>query len=173
MPLLNFFGRAGLLKNLDATVRVNLSTNTSLGLKYQFLGNKKSQFAASLICEAGLSFPFFFGNFFTNYSIGSIISYYPNEKLNITLAPRFLHAENANSYYKSRISSGELVSDVLYNIDRHFIINYAISYGGKYNFGLDITHFIQNEAFYSRNVDNPQFYLSLFFSIELGNKLLP
>jgi hypothetical protein len=169
-PNANIFTRVGLANKLDFTFRANLSSVVSTGLKYQILGNNNSRFGLSLIGEFGSSLPIHSWKY--HYIFGTIFSYYPTNKWAFTISTRFWHNQTTTEFNQYSGESDSLfVSGYEYEyfIIRHLIFNYNISYGDKYKFGLDITHFPLNYPFFKYSAFDLKVFVSLFFRMKLGD----
>lgn len=80
----------GVTNRLDLGAKVDISSFGVFQMKYQILGNQKSQFAASVGAEAGLMLlPLLAGGVFYYASVPVFLSYHPKENLSFHLMPLY------------------------------------------------------------------------------------
>ncbi|MBK8722741.1 MAG: hypothetical protein IPL95_10870 [Saprospiraceae bacterium] len=86
-PNIEVSGRYGIIDELDINLKVNTNFNVSLGAKYQFLGNKSSEFALATgidIATFGL-----IGGLW-NVQIPVYGSYHPKNNISVYVSPRYV-----------------------------------------------------------------------------------
>ena len=87
-PNIEVSGRYGIIDELDINLKVNTNFNVSLGAKYQFLGNKSSEFALATgidIATFGL-----IGGLW-NVQIPVYGSYHPKNNISVYVSPRYVY----------------------------------------------------------------------------------
>lgn len=87
-PNIEISGRYGVLENLDISMKVNTNINLSVGGKYQFIGDKSSEYALA----AGLDIATFglLGGLW-NLQIPVYGSYHPKNNISLYVSPRYVY----------------------------------------------------------------------------------
>jgi len=146
-PNIELAGRYGAFEKLDVTMRLNTYLNAGVGVKYQIVGNRLSDFALGLGAEIGT-----FGLSYSlwNTQIPLFASFHPNEKFAFYISPRYIFqfsslgdvkgwnylGGNIGFLFGSRHKFG--IDAGFYSVDAHGVSKVSLSsfgVGGKFVFG--------------------------------------
>lgn len=140
LPVIEMQALAGVLNNFDVNSGINTAGFISVDFKYQFIGDRKSFFAASIGAGAAFSIlELLFALEEYNLTLPLYLSVHPNEKLSIYTAAGYTYAQY-DKFTENFVNKNK-DQKVVKNI---YGFSYGLSYGEKNKFLLEISHFDQN-----------------------------
>lgn len=141
VPMLEFGAKYGISENFDLALKFNTAGFVMGQIKYQFLGNKSSLFAAGIGADFG-SFPVWalFSVMDSYISVSLYLSIHPTEDICLYVTPRYSYSSIIffNADGDSLVSPAEPLS--------YFAFSYGMVIGKKNKLKIEITH-SQNNGF--------------------------
>lgn len=133
IPIFEGSMKYGLFENFDISCKFSTASFASAQAKLQFLGNKKSLFAASIGADAG----FIIVSEEIGYwqtSIPLYLSIHPTDKFAIYVTPRYCRSNR----YKSVTTEGPgYINDGYW---KYIDLSYGLIFGKEKRFMIEITH---------------------------------
>lgn len=139
----------GLTDKMDIGINIDQTTFIAPSIKYQFLGNNSSKFAARIGTEGGFLFgAYLFGNLTYYLSAPLYTSFHPNSNYAVYCTPRFIHTAEYIYAHPDRDIKPHYGKQI-----NTFGYSYGIIFGKKYKIAIEISHYL------------PQLHLPSQFSV--------
>jgi hypothetical protein len=136
LPVFEMAGKYGVTENFDMGLKLSSSMYFSPVIQQQFLGDKKSFFAASLGLESGINLGIFlFGVFDFYATVPLLASIHPKDNLSIYFSPRY------TLKVESDIGFSESYSFTERGKNNYFGNSYGIIFGKEIKFAVDVSNF--------------------------------
>ncbi|WP_395077803.1 hypothetical protein [Flavobacterium sp.] len=136
LPTIGLRAKFGIVKNFDAGIVLDFSTNFGISSKYQFIGNSETKFNSSIGLDLGaniIAIPFDRNLYY--YSVPLYLSYNPNNAFSFFIIPRFIN--NSDFINSSQYTREGFVDKYK---KKRFSLTYGILFGKKNKFGIEISN---------------------------------
>jgi hypothetical protein len=137
IPIFEGSMKYGVCENFDISCKFSTASFASAQVKLQFLGNKKSLFAASVGADAGI---IIISEEITYWhtSIPLYLSIHPTDKFAIYITPRYCHS---NRLLSNTAQGYGYINDGYWN---YIDLSYGLIFGKQNRFMIEITHSERN-----------------------------
>lgn len=135
-PYAGFRFKYGIGEKFDAGLLLDVSFNSAITTKYQFIGSQESYFAASSGIDVGFNF-LSLGFAAQNYMMVSVplyLSIHPSENASLYLTPRYIH----NHRYGIRGNEPDMRGWLSAN--HRMVFTYGVLYGQRNKVAIEISH---------------------------------